>query len=40
VNKWKWWALRLGIPGFRKADFSNSFDPHKPRLASPDAPAK
>jgi len=40
VNKWKWWALRLGIPGFRKADFSDSINPRKPKLARPDAPAK
>jgi hypothetical protein len=29
VAKWKWWALRLGIPGFNEADFGNGFDePH------------
>jgi hypothetical protein len=21
VAKWKWWALRLGIPGFGEADY-------------------
>jgi len=40
VTKWKWWALHVGIPGFRKADFSSSFDPHKPKLLPPDPPAK
>lgn len=40
VTKWKWWALHLGIPGFSRADFSNSFDPHKPRMAPPEAPPK
>ena len=40
VVKWKWWLLRMGIPGFHKADFSSSFDPHKPKLAPPVAPAK
>ena len=40
VTKWKWWALRLGIPGFTKADFSNSIDPHKPKLRHLDTPAK
>lgn len=40
VTKRKWWALRLGIPGINTADYSNTLDPHKPRLAAPDAPAK
>lgn len=40
VTKWKWWALRLGIPGFGKADFSNSVNPRKPKLLTPAAPAK
>ena len=40
VTKLKWWALRLGITVFSKADFSNTIDPHKPRLHPPDAPAK
>jgi hypothetical protein len=40
VTKWKWWALRLGVPGFSKADFSNTIDPHKPRLQPQDTPGK
>ena len=40
VAKWKWWALRLGIPGFRKADFSNTIDMHKSKLRPPDAPTR
>jgi len=40
VVKWKWWLLRMGIPGFHKADFSSSFDPRKPKLPPPEAPAR
>jgi hypothetical protein len=41
VTKWKWWVLRMGIPGLRKADYSNSVNPHKPKLPSPpDTPTK
>ncbi len=29
VNKWKWWVIDAGIPGFRKADFSNNLDPRR-----------
>ena len=36
VAKWKWWALRAGIPGFDKADFSNSFDPLPTRTPLPE----
>ena len=27
VAKWKWWALRAGIPGFANADYSNEPSP-------------
>src|SRR5258706_10200085 len=37
VHKWKWWAMRAGIDGFHKADFSNELDPHPPRTTSLDA---
>ena len=40
VTKWKWWALRMGIPGFSKADYSNTIDAHKPKLRPLDTPAK
>ena len=40
VTKWKWWALRLGISGFSKADFSNTINPHKSKLSPPDASSK
>ena len=40
VTKWKWWALRMGIPGFSKADYSNTTDAHKPKLRPLDIPAK
>jgi hypothetical protein len=40
VTKWKWWALRFGIRGFSKADFSNTVDPHKPKLRPLDIPAR
>ena len=36
VHKWKWWVIDAGIPGLRKADFSNSLDPR--RAASLAAP--
>jgi len=28
VVKWKWWALRAGISGFTKADYSNASTPN------------
>jgi hypothetical protein len=41
VTKWKWWALRMGIPFLSKADYSNNVNPRKPKLrALPDAPTK
>ena len=40
INKWKWWALHFGIPGFSKAEFSSSFNPHAPGNALPDAARK
>ncbi len=34
VAKWKWWALRAGIPGFTSADFSNASGPSSERAES------
>ena len=38
VNKWKWWALRLGFPWISTADFSNNVNPRTHRSAPPAAP--
>jgi hypothetical protein len=38
VTKWKWWALRLGIPMFGRADYSNSLNPRLPKLRAADGP--
>jgi hypothetical protein len=35
VNKWKWWAMHFGIPGFHVADYSNSMNPRTPRAPPP-----
>ncbi len=39
VTKWKWWIIDAGIPGFRKADYSDSFDPHRVASRPASAPA-
>ena len=35
VNKWKWWALNLGLPLFSNADFSSHMNPRARKAASP-----
>jgi hypothetical protein len=32
VTKWKWWALRIGVPWLRRADYSNTVNPRKAKL--------
>ena len=38
VNKWKWWALNLGLPLFSNADFSSNLNP-RARKAAPPSPS-
>lgn len=36
VAKWKWWALRAGLPGFRAADFGSGLQAPPTRRARSD----
>lgn len=38
VNKWKWWALDLGLPLFSNADFSSGVNPRARKPLPPSLP--
>ena len=35
VDKWKWWAVRAGLPGLSSADFGSGFNAPSPKNGRP-----
>ena len=40
VNKWKWWALDMGLPLFSNADFNSNLNPRARKAPPPVPPAE